>query len=151
MARRKADESGFVTSCNTCHHPHLQTSPPPFSPSLLSRTVSEDVKHHVYLLTERLFLNPLLIAVLGPPGAGGDWLGTLRDTLCLGHGGRHGRSVHAGLLPAPAGLQVHDHHLPPRLQRRQPAVPRGLLLSAPPCRFRVVEYNYYRHGRKGQQ
>ena len=102
-----------------------------------------------YLLTERLFLNPLLLAVLGPAGAGGDWLGALRAALCLGHGGRHGRSVHAGCLPAPAGLQVHDHHLPPRLQRRQPTVPRRLLLSAPRCRSRVV--GYIIDGRKGQQ
>ena len=27
--------------------------PPPFSPSLISRTASVDVKHHVYLLTDR--------------------------------------------------------------------------------------------------
>ena len=30
--------------------PHLQTPPHAFSPSIISRTVSVDVKHHVYLL-----------------------------------------------------------------------------------------------------
>ena len=30
--------------------PHLHTPFPPFSPSLISRTVSVDVKHHVYLV-----------------------------------------------------------------------------------------------------
>ena len=32
--------------------PHLHTPFSPFSPSLISRTVSVDVKHHVYLLME---------------------------------------------------------------------------------------------------
>ena len=32
-------------------HFHTPSPPPPFSPSLISRTVSVDVKHHVYLLT----------------------------------------------------------------------------------------------------
>ena len=31
--------------------PHFHTPFPPFSPSLVSRAVSVDVKHHVYLLT----------------------------------------------------------------------------------------------------
>ena len=31
--------------------PHLHTPFPPFSPSLISRTVSVDIKHHVYVLT----------------------------------------------------------------------------------------------------
>ena len=33
------------------HSPHLHTPLPPFSPSLISLTVSVHVKHHVYLLT----------------------------------------------------------------------------------------------------
>ena len=40
--------SGIFGLCSCS--PHLHT-PPPFSPSLTSRTVSVDVKHHVYLLT----------------------------------------------------------------------------------------------------
>ena len=31
--------------------PHLHTPFPPFPPSVISRTVSVDVKHHIYLLT----------------------------------------------------------------------------------------------------
>ena len=34
--------------------PHLHNPFPPFSPSLISRTVSVDVKHHVYLLCSLL-------------------------------------------------------------------------------------------------
>ena len=36
--------------------PHLHTSFPPFSPSLISLMVSVDVKHHVYLLTSFVHL-----------------------------------------------------------------------------------------------
>ena len=42
--------------------PHLRTPssppPPPFSPSLISRTVSVEVKHHVYLIELRSFCLP---------------------------------------------------------------------------------------------
>ena len=38
--------------------PNLHTPFPPFSPSLISRTVSVDVKHHIYLL---IYLNTLQI------------------------------------------------------------------------------------------
>ena len=37
--------------------PHLHTPFPPFSPSLISRTVSVDVKHHVYLKEKKATKN----------------------------------------------------------------------------------------------
>ena len=38
--------------------PHLHTPFPPFSQSLISRTVSVDVKHHVYFLPASAFGKP---------------------------------------------------------------------------------------------
>ena len=44
--------------------PTSVTPPPPFSPSLISRTVSVDVKHHVYLFTFLLLFFLLLLLLL---------------------------------------------------------------------------------------
>ena len=72
---------------------HLHTPFPLFSPSLISRTVSVDVKHHVYLLT--------------PPGAAA----TVR---CALRGESHGGGVSVR-PPGDAGADAGHHH---RRQRR---------------------------------
>ena len=68
-------ESFWWLQCSDRHIISLSPPPPyplpPFSPSLISRTVSVDVKHHVYLLTSHVVCGIAIVVCIASHADGG--------------------------------------------------------------------------------